>query len=165
MERLLFFRRLSMVVFLVGAVINVNAQSEKTSDDWLMVTDTGILIEMNMVGCIVSADTNDTFCVIGNNGSLLADRVKKATFAAPGTMVVGIKAIDNAIEPQMISYVVADRLTVMNAKAGSTVYSIDGKAVARADAKDGTAVFNVSNLPQGIYIVRTGKQSFKFFKK
>ena len=154
-----------MVAVLVGAVINVNAQSEKTSDDWLMVTDTGILVEMSQVGCIVSADTYDTFCVIGNNGSLLADRVKKATFAAPGTMVVGIKAINGTTEPQMISYVVTDRLTVMNAKAGATVYSLDGKAVARADAKDGTTVVNVSNLPQGVYIVRTDKQSFKFFKK
>ena len=120
---------------------------------------------MHDVGCIVCADTDDTFCVIGNEGTILADRVKRASFSAPGTEVVGIISVDAATEPQLISYVVEEQLTLMGVKSPVTVYSMNGTAVANGKNENGSVVVNVSHLPQGIYIVRAGKQGFKFFKK
>lgn len=171
------FKRTTMLLIAVMMAMGLNAQQRPAgstqnqvmatvqSDDWVMVTDALIVVEMHDVGCIVCADTDDTFCVIGNEGTILADRVKRASFSAPGTEVVGIISVDVATEPQLISYVVEEQLTLMGVKSPVTVYSMNGTAVANGKNENGSVVVNVSHLPQGIYIVRAGKQGFKFFKK
>jgi hypothetical protein len=45
------------------------------------------------------------------------------------------------------------------------VYTASGVLVASGKSKDGTTVIDVSHLSQGIYLVRSGNQSFKFVKK
>ena len=46
------------------------------------------------------------------------------------------------------------------------VYTLEGRRVAVVEVgKDGSAQLDMRNQPAGIYIVNTGKQSFKWLKK
>ncbi|WP_314959508.1 T9SS type A sorting domain-containing protein [Prevotella pallens] len=47
-----------------------------------------------------------------------------------------------------------------------TVFTLEGRRVAVVEiGKDGTAQLDMRNKPAGVYIVNTGKQSFKWLKK
>lgn len=45
------------------------------------------------------------------------------------------------------------------------VYGADGSAAASASATDGTLTIDLSDIPQGVYIVSVGSQSVKILKK
>ena len=51
-------------------------------------------------------------------------------------------------------------------QADITVFTLEGRRVAVVEiGKDGTAQLDMRNKPAGVYIVNTGKQSFKWLKK
>ena len=130
---------------------------------WLLVTNDGTKIDMETVGSIVIADQSDAFDVLNTQGSVLAAKVKKVTFEYAD--LTGIEQTKMAEGATLLSYAVDRQLTIMGSALDAQVYSAAGELVASDSSKGGTIVIDVSRLSSGVYMVRAGKQTFKFIKK
>ena len=130
---------------------------------WLLVTNEGVKLEMESVGSFVLVDDTETFDVLSTSGSILAAKVKKVVFEQ-SAMPDAVKSVD-ASQPQLLSHAVHSQLTILGTQGEAVVYSAGGTKVASGNAKDGKTVIDVARLPQGVYTVQAGKQSFKFIKK
>lgn len=150
---------LLMVLWLFGS-LSMSADDAK----WLLVTNDGTKIEMDLVGSFVLSDQSDAFDVLNKEGNVLAAKVKKATFEYYDSST-DIKSLNVAKQSSLLSYSVDKQLTIIGAANEAQVFSSAGALVTSARSKAGTITIDVSHLPQGVYMVRTGKQTFKFTKK
>lgn len=90
-----------------------------------------------------------------------ADKVQRYTFGTSETEGISQPAIDGKV-------VNGDNLTLNLGEAGATaiVYAADGMAVASSTANEqGTATISLSDLPAGVYIVKSGETSTKILKR
>lgn len=149
---------------LLLALTMTGATAAMANTGWLLVTDNGSKFDVENVGSFVMADNVETFDVLKADGGVLVGGVKKVTFEQTGT--------DNAVKPReltgsasLLSHAVNNQLTLVGAQYEADVYSAAGILVASGKPAGGTVVINVSNLPSGTYLVRSGKQTFKFIKK
>ena len=153
-----------ILVFLFGLWL-LGAQNVKADDGkWLLVTNEGTKLEMESVGSLILTDNAETFDVLSNSGTVLAAKVRKVTFELQQE-TDAVKPLDAQEKTQLLSYAVDRQLTIIGSESEATVYSAAGIVVAKAKPLNGQTVINVSTLPQGTYLVRTGKQTFKFIKK
>ena len=133
------------------------------SDKWLLVANDGTKLAMENVGSFVLTDDAETFDILGTTGNVMAKKVKKVTFKLEQS--TGIRNLKTGTQTQLLSHAVSHQLTIVGAQSDAVVYSAAGLKVAQGNCQNGQVVINVSTLPEGTYLVRTGKQTFKFIKK
>jgi hypothetical protein len=112
---------------------------------------------------------NETMTVISPSG----DEVQSFSLAATHSIVFGKVNIsslnDQSMRPlvRVFPTTTSDLLYVDNATLNTyvSVYSIAGTKVIDAKIIDSQQVVNVSALPTGIYILKTGGSTFKFNKQ
>lgn len=84
--------------------------------------------------------------------------------------VTGIKEITNgsSINTLGLQFVNAQTVVVngVTDRMSAALYGVDGKTVsADIERGDRQVTFHLNALPQGVYIIRVGQQSFKIYKK
>lgn len=131
---------------------------------WMLVTNDGATCEMDSVGSFVMTDDEETFDVLNVSGGILAAKVKRVTFELK-TDYTAVKSLETQGAVSLLSHAVSNQLVIVGAQHDAIVYSSAGAVVAKGMPKDETIVINVCGLPQGVYLVRSGKQTFKFIKK
>ena len=118
---------------------------------------------MDDVGSLVAIDDAYDFTVLDTSGNVLAERILKVTFRHGEEGEDAVKSIKQPVD--VISKQVKDKLTIIGVKGLVTIYDVAGKKCSQVEAQGGETIVNVSNLSAGIYVVKTGKQTFKFIKK
>lgn len=130
---------------------------------WHLVTDSGEQFPMSRVGMLVAVDKSAYFSVLDTNGNVLAEDVLRVHFT--NSDPVSVENITTEKSQNMLKRYVDNQLTLVGVKGTVNVYSVEGVRVATTYAAGQETIINVSSLPSGIYIVKSGNQSFKFNKK
>ncbi len=97
------------------------------------------------------------------NAEFALAQVAKYYFRAEPT-----KNIEPLSETNAYISVTEENFTMKNCQPGSPVniFTIDGKGVGNYQvASDGSLEISLSNLPQGIYIIKTNSANIKFIRK
>jgi len=147
---------------LVGLCLLATATVQADEGKWLLVTDSGTKLEMENVGSFVFSGT-DVFDILDKSGVVMAPSVKKVTFEYFDP--TGIQVAKGTNKTSQLSFTVDKQLTIVGPWGDTQVYTASGVLVASGKSKEGTTVIDVSHLSQGVYLVRSGNQSFKFIKK
>ena len=116
---------------------------------------------MDNVGSLVAIDDAIDFSVLDVNGNVLASQIIKVTFRH-GYDGDGVETLQ---QPNNFIGMVNGKLTIIGVTGPVAVYDISGVRFIQIEAQGNETVVNVSKLPTGIYVVRTGTKSFKFIKK
>lgn len=134
-------------------------------DSWTMIYQSPngetMEIPMSQVGCLVAVDNASDFAVLDVNGNVLAEGVLKVSFEQRETTIVNLIPSSNNV----ISKYVNNQLTIIGAHEDIYVYDANGRQLIKQSATGGETVIQIGHLSQGIYIVKTGEQTFKFNKK
>jgi len=146
---------------LVGLCLLATATVQADEKKWLLVTDSGTKLEMENVGSFVLG--TDVFDILDKLGVVMAPSVKKVTFEYFDP--TGIQVAKGTNKTSQLSFTVDKQLTIVGPLGDTQVYTASGVLVASGKSKEGTTVIDVSHLSQGVYLVRSGNQSFKFIKK
>lgn len=142
---------------------SIEAIGGETSSEWYMKTDDGTMIPMKQVSMLVAADDDVYFAVLDTNGNFLHNNVKRARFLIVDP--VGIKPVSPAEQSDVLKRFVNNQLIIVGVTSPVEVYNMAGVKVLDAKPTGSETVVNVGILPTGTYIVKCGKQSFKFMKK
>jgi len=118
-------------------------------------------IPMTDVGSLVAVDDAYDFTVLSKTGSVLVESVVKVTFEQRNSS--GIKPVMQ--ENNTIGQVVKGKLTLIGVAGEILVFDVQGVQQLKVDATGGETTVNIAHLPAGVYVVKAGKQSFKFIKK
>ena len=118
-------------------------------------------IPMSEVGSLVAIDDAYDFSILSVSGNILAEGVLKVSFEQKGSTAIGMVKSDNNI----IGRVVSDKLTLIGVSGDIDVYDAAGIRQIKTTATGGETTIGIAQLPNGIYVVKTGKQTFKFIKK
>ena len=139
-----------------------SSDDDKTTE-WYMKTDDGTMIPMSQVSLLVAADDDVYFAVLDANGSFLHENVKIARFLLADP--VGIKPVDASEQSDILKRLVNNQLTIVGGAGPVEIYNLAGVKVLDTRPTGKETVINVETLSTGTYIVKCGKQSFKFMKK
>lgn len=177
MNKLIYCRRftLGLLILLLLGLQKANAAVNNTSSigtfkleeagqlEWYMKTDSNKLFPMSRVGMLVAADDSPYFSILDINGNVLAEDVLRVHFLQLDPSGVEDIMVD---KPQnMLKSYVNNQLTLIGASGMVTVYSLSGMEVASTLANGRETILDLSALPEGTYVLKCGKQSFKFNKK
>ncbi len=144
--------------------VAIRAVEVKENGNWYLVTNNNESFEMSQVGMLVATDDDMYFSVLDTTGKILATDILRVHFVmGDPTSVKEITA--NEQSDDMLSRYVNNRLTLVGASGTVEIYSVSGIKVISAQASPNETTIDVSSLSPGIYIVKCGKQSFKFIKK
>ena len=136
---------------------------EDNSTEWHLITDNNELFNMNMVGMLVAADDSQYFSVLDLYGNILAENVLRIHFQKIDPTSVKNITVD---KPQnMLKSYVKNKLILVGVRGTVNVYSVSGIKVSSTQAMNQETIIDVSALSEGTYIIKCGKQSFKFNKK
>ena len=134
-------------------------------DGWVMVYQNSegetVEIPMTEVGSLVAVDDAYDFSILSANGNILAEGVLKVSFEQKGSTGIRLAGSDN----NQIARAVANKLTFIGISGEVFVYDTKGALQAKASATGGETIVNIGHLPHGVYVVKVGKQTFKFMKK
>lgn len=162
------FRRL-MTVFTISASLLCVTPVMADDGTWYFVAqnDQGtIRLPMSTVASLVSTDNNHGVTVLDKNGNILVQDVIRGEFQLLDfSLISSIKQQTVEGKANLLSGMVAGKLTITGATSDITIYSADGTAVIHQTPESGTTTINVQHLTHGTYIVKTGMQTFKFVKK
>ncbi len=153
-----------LIALLVIMVLSTPLRAQN-SQGWVMVFQNAegdtLELPMNEIGSLVAVDNAYDFSILSITGSVLAEGVMKVSFEQKGTSdIISVKDSGN-----LIARTVFDKLTLIGVQGKVSVYDAGGKLQLQVTAKGGETVIGTSRLPKGIYVVKVGKQSFKFMKK
>ena len=147
-----------------GAAIRAVEVKTEANSDWYLVTDSHEFFEMSRVGMLVATDDDMLFTVLDVNGGILADNVLRVHFVTGDpTPVKDITVYEQS--DNMLRHYVNNRLTLVGATGTIDIYSVSGVKVITTTASSSETNIDVSSLSPGVYVVKCGKQSFKFNKK
>ena len=141
-------------------------QSVAFSDNsWVIVFQNNygetIEIPMSEVGSLVSVDDAYDFSILSVNGTVLAEGVLKVSFKQKGATAINHVPSENNI----IGRVATDKLTLIGVAGEVCVYSAAGILQTKVYAVGNETVINIGHFSSGVYLVKVGKQVFKFVKK
>ena len=147
-----------------GAAIRAVEVTVEEDHNWYLVTDNNEFFEMSRVGMLVATDDEMYFSVLDKNGKILAEEVLQVRFITGEP--TSIKEIKVDGQPgDILKRLVNNRLTLVGATGTIDIFSTSGIKVNSTQATSGETTIDVSALPAGVYVVKCGKQSFKFNKK
>ena len=122
------------------------------------------IIPMSTVGSLVAVDDAYDFTVLDADGYVVRENVMKVVFKTAGEL--DPTAIRNiSVSRDMLGGVVSDRLTLIGVSGKVSVFDASGKEQLSTVARGGETVVSIAQLPSGVYMVKCGKQTFKFMKK
>ena len=141
---------------------------DEFTDSWYMIAQLADgqeeKIPMSTVGSLVAVDNAFDFSVLDTNGYVLYDGVMKVQFKSRAEL--DTTAIRPVVGSQnMLGRAVDDRLTLIGVSGEVAVFDSAGKRQLATTAKGGETVVSIAHLPAGVYMVKCGRQSFKFTKK
>lgn len=135
--------------------------------DWFLVSHdaNGETKEFPMaeIGSLVAVDDAYDFTILDASGNILAEGILKVTFEDKAASTNGLNGV--ATSGNTIGRVAKDRLTLMGVAGDVSVYSSDGVLQTKVKADGGETIVSIGHLSQGVYVVRVGKQTFKFVKQ
>lgn len=102
-------------------------------------------------------------CRIGNWGTYALDDIRVITFSHP---IIGINEID-ASELQLTPNPARDKVTLSgigDTPQQAVLYNVTGVKLRELTVTDGTTM-DISQLPEGLYILRCGSHSAKIVKQ
>lgn len=151
-------KQLLSLLIVVCCAMTINAQVK----EWSMKTDTGESVNLSEVDYLLAADDSRQFSIILKNGATI-DNVNEATFSE-ATSIYQIKADDGL---SLFPNPVRATLNISGCQQGSTVavLSLDGQLLISTVASAHSLTIDVSNLPQGTYLLKTDHSVVKFIKK
>lgn len=142
---------------------NIVEFEEIDESEWYLITDNNEQFKMSTVGMLVAADDSPYFSVLDLQGNVLAEDVLRVRFLKIDPASVKNIMVDEL--QNMLKRYVNNQLTLVGARGTVNVYSISGMKVASTHAMGQETIIDVSALPAGTYLIKSGKQSFKFNKK
>lgn len=151
--------RLSLLLTVTLLLSAVFARAEDKT--WHLVTDAGQAIEMSRVCSLVATDTEDTFSVLDASGNVLAKGVSKATFQ----MMEPTGIAEPPIQGNILESLVDNVLTLIGAEGDIEIFNGNGSKMLGVKATARETRINVSQFAPGVYLLKCGKQTFKFTKK
>lgn len=155
----------TMAKLLLLLVMCLNHPALMASSSWMMVFQNSQgetqEIAMSDVGSLVAVDDAYDFTILSTTGGVLAEGVLKVSFS---------QNADEAIRPvaslgNMLARAATDKLTLFGVSGEVLLYDAVGVLQKRVTAVGGETVVSLANLPTGAYVVKVGKQTFKFMKK
>ncbi len=149
-------RRLFLLFLLFFAVF-AKAEDKK----WHLVTDSGQAIEMSRVCSLVATDTEETFSILDASGNVLAQGVSKATFQ----MLEPSGIAETPIQGNLVESLVDNVLTLIGVEGDIDIFNASGSKMLSVKATTRETRINVSQFTPGVYLLKCGKQTFKFTKK
>ncbi len=147
--------------YLIFLLLLLSAFTYADDYKWYLVTNRGQMIEMSRVFMLVATDTEDTFSILDSQGNILANGVSEITFE--NSDPTGIKA--SPVKGNILESVVDNVLTLIGFEGNVEVFSVDGVKMLTVKATQRETHINVAHFMSGVYIVKCGKQTFKFNKK
>ena len=160
-EKWLVATRVLLLVVALFAASAVKGEDVK----WYLISQDikGETLEIPMadVGSLVAVDDAYDFTVLSKIGSVLVEGVIKVTFEQRNP--TGIRPMVK--ENNSIGQVVKDKLTLIGVTGEIFVFDVKGVQQLKVEATGGETTVNIAHLPAGVYVVKTGKQNFKFIKK
>lgn len=132
---------------------------------WFLVTDADEKFEMSQVGMLVAADESEVFSVLDLEGNILTENVRYVKFEEQYSEATKIESIKIDRHDNFLKSLVNNRLTLVGAKGEVELFDLSGMKLRSMIATGQETVIDVATLPTGVYIVRCGKQAFKFNKK
>lgn len=118
-------------------------------------------IPMTEVGSLVAVDDAYDFTVLSVTGSILVEKVLKVSFGPQGSTDIQLPTPSG----NMLGRLVEGKLTLIGVTGEVGIYDTGGALKAQVTATGGETIINIGHLPTGVYMVRNGKQTFKFMKK
>lgn len=148
---------LSLLIVLCSTIV-LNAQVK----EWSLKTDTGESVNLSEVDYLLAADEYRLFSVVLKGGATI-DNVSQATFSDISS-VYQVKADEGL---SLFPNPVRATLNISGCQQGSTVavLSLDGQLLISTVASAHSLTIDVSNLPQGTYLLKTDHSVVKFIKK
>lgn len=154
------------VIKLLFFAVVLSCHSMAMADNvWVLVYqnvngDTKELL-MENVGSLVAVDDASDFSIISNVGDILAEGVIKVSFEQKEPT-----AISHTVQPnKMLSRTVDNNITIIGLTGEISIFDIAGVLQVKVAATGSETIINIGHLPTGVYVVKCGKQSFKFNKK
>ena len=145
-----------------------NEDEEEIDDTWYLVAQISdsepATFPMSFVGSLVAIDDAATFSILDTDGDVLAENVFKITFK-PKEQPIATDISTPETKTNLLGSMVNDKLTLIGVNSDVTLYDANGKQMLQQEAQGGETVINIGHLPSGVYIVKCGKQTFKFIKK
>lgn len=132
---------------------------------WYMECSNGESIAMEEVDYLLRADDSDVFSVILKNSNMVND-VTSVSFVKKD--VSGIETVTEVKnEPACFPNPVSHTLYISGLKDGESglVVSMDGRTVKEFEAGSTEVSLPVSDLPDGVYFVKTKNSVLRFLKK
>lgn len=160
--------RLPLLALLLSVLLPFSAVADELTEPWYMIAQLADgqeeKIPMSTVGSLVAVDNAFDFSVLDTNGYVLYDGVMKVQFKSRAEL--DPTAIRPVVGSQnMLGRAVDDRLTLIGVSGEVAVFDSAGKRQLTTTAKGGETVVSIAHLPAGVYMVKCGRQSFKFTKK
>ena len=138
--------------------VNLSAADLK----WAMKTQAGDVVFMTDVSYLLYGDGVTTFSIVRKDGSTIAN-LEKVTFEKLDPTGVGAVVNDN----EVFAKIVERTLTIAGCEAGieAAVVNVGGKVVKTVTTATGKTDIDISDLPNGTYLLKVGGTSVKFLKK
>lgn len=138
------------------------AHAAEPVKQWRMVTDMGLSTPLDSVRYFVAADDDEFFSVVLADG--VFSFVQQVSFLEVEDTGIRQLTVSDAHPRQTL---VHDVLHLSACRSGSeaVIYTMEGTAVKRQPLKSEQADVDVHDLPQGIYVLRIGRTSFRFVKQ
>ena len=141
------------------------AMAQNVQEEWALVEpQSGTQVLMDKVGFLLAADGEDSFSVVCTDGTVIYG-AKEINFAlVDPTSIATAKRCCNT---PMLEGCIDGRLTLTGCKPGTEgeVYDTGGRKVRNIRVMEGKTIVDVTGLPSGVYMLRTGETSVKFLKK
>ncbi len=131
---------------------------------WAMKTQTGQLVKISDVSYILQTDGAKTFSVVTTEATI--NDVTSITFVK--TTATGITTVPaGSTSDNIVSNLIGNELIIIGAQAGAAIgiYDTGGAVMRTARAGSQETHIDVNGLKSGIYILKVGDSSVKFYKK
>lgn len=152
-------KRLFVVLFLCGLFLNMQAVTIT------VIRLTGDAKEVQQVNAIQFLPGQTIKCQLSNGESTELTGVRKISFENND-----FTAIEDVTTPSTIRVYpnpTADMLIIDGAAAEQeiAIYSLNGAKVLSTQSQEGTNTIQVSELPNGVYLLRLSNETFKLIKE
>ena len=152
-------KRVLILLFLCGLFLNMQAVNIT------VIRLTGDAKEVQQVSAIQFLPGQTIKCQLSNGESTELTGVRKISFENND-----FTAIEDVITPSTIHIYpnpTADMLIIdgVTAKQEIAIYSLNGSKVLSTQSQEGTNTIQVSELPNGVYLLRLSNETFKLIKE